>query len=328
MSVQSQPHTSVGDRFIAQRGAAIAIKLALPAMILVVLVFGAIVSPVFFTVSNLLNVATSMSITGIVVVAMTFVLVSGGLADLSVPATIALGAILSLSLQETLGVSGAVFVGVTAATFAGCLNGALVGFAKVNPIIATLGTGAIILGLAQWAVGGVIVYGNDPASAAFVKSRVLGIPMVVVIFAIITVLGHILMSHTIWGRWTVATGGNYAAAEASSVPVRLVKAGAFAFTGLTSGISGVLLGLTLQAARPEIGTGYEFAAITAVVVGGISIAGGFGNVPRAIAGLIFVALLTNVMVLLGVRTPVQGLALGLLIIVAVSADAALRKRGR
>jgi ribose transport system permease protein len=74
--------------------------------------------------------------------------------------------------------------------------------------------------------------------------------------------------------------------------------------------------------------GYEFAAITAVVVGGISIVGGFGNVPRAIAGLIFVALLTNVMVLLGVRTPVQGLALGMLICAAVAADVALRARGR
>jgi ribose/xylose/arabinose/galactoside ABC-type transport system permease subunit len=85
--------------------------------------------------------------------------------------------------------------------------------------------------------------------------------------------------------------------------------------------------LTLQSARPLVGTGYEFSAITAVVVGGVSIMGGFGSVPRAIAGLIFVQLLTNVMVLQGVRTPVQGFVLGLLIAVAVALDVALRKRG-
>ncbi|RVB28087.1 MAG: ABC transporter permease, partial [Mesorhizobium sp.] len=83
----------------------------------------------------------------------------------------------------------------------------------------------------------------------------------------------------------------------------------------------------LQSARPLIGGGYEFSAITAVVVGGVSIVGGFGSVPRAIAGLIFVQLLTNVMVLDGVRTPIQGFVLGILIVGAVGMDAALRKRG-
>ena len=125
----------------------------------------------------------------------------------------------------------------------------------------------------------------------------------------------------------MATGGNYPAAEASAVHVRLVRAGAFVLTGLAGGVSGGLLGLTLQSARPLVGAGYEFSAITAVVVGGVSILGGFGSIPRAIAGLVFVQLLTNVMVLQGVRTPVQGLALGALIAAAVAADVMLRKRG-
>ncbi|WP_318012899.1 MULTISPECIES: ABC transporter permease subunit [unclassified Mesorhizobium] len=138
---------------------------------------------------------------------------------------------------------------------------------------------------------------------------------------------HFVLSRSFWGRWTLATGGNYSAAEASAVPVRAVKAGAFVITALASGVSGGLLGLTLQSARPLIGAGYEFSAITAVVVGGVSIIGGFGSVPRAIAGLIFVQLLTNVMVLDGVRTPIQGFVLGILIVGAVGMDAALRKRG-
>ena len=109
--------------------------------------------------------------------------------------------------------------------------------------------------------------------------------------------------------------------------MRAVRAGAFVITAFAAGISGGLLGLTLQSARPLVGQGYEFSAITAVVVGGVSIMGGFGSIPRAMAGLVFVQLLTNVMVLQGVRTPIQGFVLGLLIAGAVALDIALRKRG-
>ena len=147
------------------------------------------------------------------------------------------------------------------------------------------------------------------------------------IFFAVSAIGHFVLAHTYWGRWTFATGGNYSAAQASAVPVRAVKAGAFLLTGLCAGLSGGLLGLTLQSARPLVGTGYEFSAITAVVVGGVSIMGGAGSIPRAIAGLIFVQFLTNIMVLEGVRTPVQGFVLGLLIAVAVALDVALRRRG-
>lgn len=304
----------------------LASSLALPLAILVVLALGAFVSTNFLTVGNLLNVLTSMSIIGIVVVAMTFVLVSGGLADLSVPATVATGAILSLALQPTLGTGGAFTVGVLAAMAAGSLNGLLVGYARINAIIVTLATGTMILGVAQWTVGGVIVYGTDPTSDDLLKGRVAGIPVIVLLFALTTLIGHFLLSRTVWGRWTRATGDNIAAATAAALPVRLVRAGAFALTGLAGGASGGLLGLTLQNARPGIGQGYEFDAITAVVVGGVSILGGQGSVPRAVGGLIFVQLLTNVMTLAGVRTPVQGLALGLLIVAAVGLDVAVRRR--
>ncbi|WP_232375548.1 ABC transporter permease [Mesorhizobium comanense] len=302
-------------------------KAGLAFAILAVVLYGSVVSPAFFTSGNLLNVLTSMSIVGIVVVGMTFVLVVGGLADLSVPATIACGAILSLGLQPMIGPLPAFVLAVGLAGLIGLLNGVLVGYVGINPIIATLGIGTIGLGIVQAAVGGVIVYGSNPASAEFAKGRLFGIPVVVLIFLVIALIGHFVLSRSFWGRWTLATGGNYSAAEASAVPVQAVKAGAFVITALTAGISGGLLGLTLQSARPLIGAGYEFSAITAVVVGGVSIIGGFGSVPRAIAGLIFVQLLTNVMVLDGVRTPIQGFVLGILIVGAVGMDAALRKRG-
>ena len=176
-------------------------------------------------------------------------------------------------------------------------------------------------------MGGVIVYGTNPATADFVKGRIFGIPVLVLVFAVVAIAGHLVLSRSFWGRWTMATGGNPIAAEASAVPVRAVRAGAFVLSGLCGGLSGALLGLTLQSARPLVGVGYEFSAITAVIVGGISINGGAGSVPRAIIGLLFVQLLTNVMVLNGVRTPDQAFVLGVLIVVAVALDMALRRRG-
>jgi len=302
-------------------------SLALPLAVVAVLLLGVSTSSNFLTVSNLLNVLTSMSIIGVIVVAMTFVLITGGLADLSVPATVGMGAILTLALQPMLGTVGAFSAGVLAAGGAGLLNGVLVGYARINAIIVTLATGTVILGVAQWVVGGVIVYGADPTSGNLLKGRVGGVPTIVLIFASVVILGHLLLSHTVWGRWSRATGDSLSAATAAAVPVKLVSAGAFVLTGIAGGISGGLLALTLQNARPGIGQGYEFSAITAVVVGGVSILGGQGSVLRAVGGLIFIQLLTNVMTLTGVRTPVQGLALGLLIIAAVALDLAVRKRG-
>jgi ribose/xylose/arabinose/galactoside ABC-type transport system permease subunit len=301
-------------------------RAALPLAILAVVLFGTVTSPQFFSPNNFLNVLTSMSIVGIVAVAMTYVMVAGGMADLSVPATIACGAILALAFQPRLGISMAFLVAVIVAGLTGLVNGLLIGFARINAIIVTLGMGTIVLGIVQALVGGVIVYAADPTSGEFLKSKQIGIPVLVLIFVAVAVAGHLILAHSFWGRWTLATGGNYDAAQASAVRVRIVRAGAFVLTGLAGGLSGGLLGLTLQQARPGVGTGYEFSAITAVVVGGVSILGGVGSVPRVVAGLIFVQLLTNVMVLEGVRTPVQGLALGVLIVVAVAGDVMLRRR--
>lgn len=300
----------------------------LPAGIIGLLVIGALFSPKFLTVHNLMNVLINMSIVGVIVVGMTFVFITRGMADLSVPATVAVGGILVLALQPQIGSIPAALVGVVVATAAGLLNGLLIGYAGLNPVITTLATGIIVLGIAQAAVGGVIVYGNDKGIQAFLTSRVLGaVPVIVLIFLVVAVLGHLLLSKTTFGRWTYAVGSNPHASRASAVPVKLTRAGAFILTAGLSGFSGVLLGLTLQTARPGIGTGYEFDAITAVVVGGVSLLGGYGNVPRAIGGLLFVQLLSNILVLQGIPTQPQGLIKGALIVGAVALDILLRRRG-
>ncbi|MGO1266119.1 MAG: ABC transporter permease [Microbacterium gubbeenense] len=321
--------TSAGPRITKQRGAGrLASWIGLPAGILILLIVGSLLSDKFLTVGNLTNVLINMSIIGIIVVGMTFVFITRGMADLSVPATVAVGGILVLALQPAIGSIPAGLVGIAVATVAGLLNGLLIGYAGLNPVITTLATGTIVLGIAQSAVGGVIVYGNDNGIQSFLTGRILGVvPVIVLLFLLIAALGHLVLSRTVWGRWTYAVGSNPHATRASAVPVRLTRAAAFILTGSLAGLSGVLLGLTLQTARPGIGLGYEFDAITAVVVGGVSLLGGFGSIPRAIGGLLFVQLLSNIMVLQGVPTEPQGLIKGALIAGAVALDVALRRRG-
>jgi ribose transport system permease protein len=302
------------------------IRLGIPATILALLLFGSLTTSHFLTASNFLNVLTSVSIVGIIALGMAFVVISGAWADLSVPAVIAAGAIVLLSAQPLVGTALALPLALLVGAIAGCVNGALIAYLQASPIVITLGSNIVILGIAQSLVGGKIVYNSDTAASEIVNGRVLGIPFVAVVFLVLAALSHIVLSRTVWGRWTVATGGNYQAALASGVPVRLVRAGAFALTGVLAAASGCLLALSLESVRPVIGLDYDFAAFAAIVVGGVSLLGGFGDIPRVLGGLFIVQLLTNIMVLQGLPTAAQGFAKGLVIVFAVALDIKLRRR--
>lgn len=302
------------------------VDLGIPAVMLLLFLTGALTSPNFLTPANLLNVLTSASIVGIISLGMAFVVISGGWTDLSVPAVIAAGAIVILSTQPALGTPVSLVLAVAVGALTGAINGILIGYLRSNPVIITLGTNIVILGIAQALVGGRIVYNGDAAATALVNSRILGLPFVVLVFLVLALGTHILLSRTVWGRWTVAVGGNYEAATASGVPARRVRFGAFVLTATFAALSGSILALSLQSVRPVIGAGYDFDAFAAIVVGGISLLGGFGSIPRVLGGLMLVQLLSNIMVLHGLPTAAQGFAKGIVIVVAVATDIALRQR--
>lgn len=303
-------------------------RLSIPGAIVALLIVGAVVSPSFLTVPNLVNVLNANAAVGLVALGMTFVAVCGGLADLSVPANVAMGALVTLGTQSILGPASAA-LGLVVATLGGLANGLLVGYLRINPIIATLGTGSVLLGVSQQIVGGGIVYGEPSTLAGFVSGSALGIPVFVWIFAIVAAILTPLLSRTAFGRWSLAIGGNYEAAEASAVPVRFTKAAAFVLTGFLAGLCGVLLALSNGQARPIIGSGYEFVAITAVVIGGTSLFGGSGSVLRTVGGVVITALIGNLIILSGLPTQSTGLVTGAIVLVAVGIDVwSRRKAGR
>ncbi|MGJ8721356.1 MAG: ABC transporter permease [Salinibacterium amurskyense] len=300
--------------------------LSIPIAILVLVVIGSIASPSFLTVNNLTNVLNANSAVGLIALGMTFVMVSGGLADLSVPANVAMGALVTLGAQESMGTGLAALMGLLVASLGGVVNGILIGYLRINPIIATLGTGSVLLGLSQLLVGGGIVYAQPSALSDFVKSSILGIPVFIWIFIFVALILHPLLARTSFGRWSLAVGGNYQAAQASAVPVRFTKAAAFAMTGFLAGLCGVLLALSNGQARPIIGTGYEFVAITAVVIGGTSVFGGNGSVLRTVGGVLITALIGNLIILLGFPSQATGLITGAIVLAAVGIDAYFRRK--
>lgn len=318
--------SAVVDRTRGRSAGGVLWRLSVPLAILALLVIGTVISPSFLTVPNLLNVLNANAAVGLVALGMTFVAVVGGLADLSVPANVALGALVTLGAQPVLGVELAALAGLFVALLGGVVNGVLVGYLRINPIIATLGTGSVLLGLSQLLVGGGIVYGQPSAFADFFRGSLLGIPVFVWIFVVVAVVLTPLLARTPFGRWNLAIGGNYEASEASAVPVKFTKASAFVLTGFLAGLCGVLLALANGQARPIIGTGYEFVAITAVVLGGTSLFGGSGSILRTVGGVVITALISNLIVLGGLPTQSTGLITGAIVLVAVGVDVYLRRK--
>ena len=317
------PQQTSSKRFSA---ASLLGSLSIPLAIVALLVFGSFVSPSFLTAHNLLNVLNAYSAVGLAALGSTFVAVCGGLAALSIPANVAMGALVALGAQPVVGAEAAAFLGIVVASCGGVLNGVLIGYTRLNPIIVTLGSGFLLLGLSELLIGGGIVYAQPSAFGRFVGGGMLGIPVFVWVFSIVAVILQTVLLRTPFGRWNFAVGGNYEASATSAVPVRFTRAAAFVLTGMLSGVCGVLIALSNGSARPIIGLGYEFTSITAVVIGGTSLFGGSGSVFRTIGGVLILALISNLIVLIGLPTPATGLVTGFIVLMVVGVDVYLRRR--
>jgi ribose/xylose/arabinose/galactoside ABC-type transport system permease subunit len=198
--------------------------------------------------------------------------------------------------------------------------------ARTNPVLTTLGTNIAALGISLIFTQGDYVYTQNEFFTDIGTGRVFGIiPNLLVILAVVAVIAHVLLTYTVLGRWVYPTGGNYQAARASGVPVRRVMITVFVISATFAAIAGVLLASVLGSARSNAGMGMEFNAIAAVAIGGNSIFGGAGTVPRTIIGVLIVGVLNNLMILLGVPAVSQDIVKGALIVIAVFLDLRLRR---
>lgn len=286
----------------------------------------ALLAPQFLTVENLVNVALSIAITGILAVGMTFVILTGGI-DLSIGSVLAVAGIVAAICAKSLGDAG-VFVGIIAAIgvgmATGLFNGLMVSRFRVPPFVVTLAVLTIARGLAfimAERFAGSTSVSDLPAAFALVgREKLMGIPVPVLTMLIVFVAGWFILRHTRFGRYVYAIGGNSEASFLAGVNVKSVTTWVYVLNGFLVGLAGATLASRLGAGLANAGMQYELDVIAAVVVGGTSLSGGRGSIILTLMGAVFIGVLNNGLNLAGIDPYLQKIALGAVILVAVLAD--------
>jgi ribose transport system permease protein len=290
---------------------------------LAVLVIGIIVaqiSPHFATASNLGNVLQNLCFIGVLALGMTPVIITGGI-DISVGSMMGLaGVVYGVLLEANVPFVPAAAAALATGLLCGCINGFLIAYVRLSPFVVTLGTLSAFRSLAIVVTSNQAVY-SFGQSEAFVNAlgggRSLGIANVFWAMLVCAVLLHLALRNTRWGRYIYALGGNERATRLTGIPTRRVKLSAYAFNGFMAGVAALFLVGWLGSVTNALGTGDELRVIAATVIGGASLAGGYGTVFGAVIGSVLIEEIRNALLLVGVDPFWQGLFVGLFILLAV-----------
>lgn len=283
----------------------------------------------FASLANITDVFNRAAPIGIVAVGMTFVVISANYLDLSVVAMVATAAVTLISVSNSTGsIVLAMLAALAIALVYGFVNGAAVGVFKANAVIVTLSTTFIGLGVLRWASGGSIYFGpQDGVIRSFGLAKLGPFPLSMLVLVLITLLLSYVLTRTTFGFLVKSYGSNKDATRLAGVNTAWVVIGAFMISAVGAMIGGFVLAAFSNTAVSTNGTGYDFQALAAIVIGGTSVFGGKGSVLRTLLGVVFVSVLTNLMVLSGLGFGLQQMAIGALIVAAVSLDALARKAG-
>lgn len=279
----------------------------------------------FFRVNNFMNISKQSAVIGILAVAMTFVIISGGI-DLSVGSILGLsGAILGSIAQADnpswqLGIAAALL----AAVAIGLINGIFIAKFRVVPFIQTLAMMTIARGLTMiYSDGKPISKLNENLTG--MGSASLGIPIAAWIFLLTTVIAYYILKHTVFGVKIYALGGNEKAALISGINTDALKVLVYVISGFLSGLAAIVLTSRVASALPRAGEGYEMDAIAAVVIGGASLTGGRGTISGTLIGTLLIGVLSNGMDLMSIDSYHQSVIKGIIIILAVLLDSLKNK---
>jgi erythritol transport system permease protein len=303
------------------------------ALIVIIAVFSYL-SPYYFTLNNFLIMASHVAIFGILAIGMLLVILNGGI-DLSVGSTLGLaGCIAGFLMQgvtlSSLGVIlyppvwAVVIITCALGALVGAVNGVLIAYLRVPAFVASLGVLYVARGVALLMTNG-LTYNNlggrpELGNTGFDWlgfNRLAGIPIGVIVLAVLAIVCGLVLSRTAFGRWLYASGGNERAADLSGVPVRGVKVSVYVLSGICAAIAGLVLSSQLTSAGPTAGTTYELTAIAAVVIGGAALTGGRGTSRGTMLGAFVIGFLSDGLVIIGVSAYWQTVFTGAVIVLAV-----------
>lgn len=296
--------------------------------ILLALIFlMSILSPTFFTSGNLLNIVRQMSIVGIVAIGVTMVIITTGI-DLSSGSVIALVSVVvaTFAHPDSYPLFVPIIIGLGLGLLIGVINGTIIAKGRIAPFIVTLGMMTGARGAALLFSDGRPI-GNLSDSFKFIgQGTILGIPVPILIFALVGLGSYILLNKTKFGKRVYAIGGNEQAAIIAGVNVEKYKIMIYGYAGLLSSIAGIILTSRIASGQPTAGVMYELDAIAAAVIGGTSLSGGIGTIGGTIIGALIIGVMNNGLDLLNVSSYWQQILKGAIIVTAVFIDARKTKK--
>ncbi|MDR3336933.1 MAG: ABC transporter permease [Treponema sp.] len=294
--------------------------------LLIIIIVFSILSPYFFSVNNLLTVATQTAIIAIIAIGQTYVMITAGI-DLSIGSNIALaGMITALSIMKgSVPLPLAMLFGLLSGGLVGLINGIFVSFGKLPPFIATLGTMTAVRGVCLTLTQGIPISGLPKTFTLFGTDATLNIPNPVIIMILLVLIFGFILAKTKLGRHVYAAGSNFEAARLSGVNTKRVLIMVYIFSGLLAAFAGLIMAARIVSAQPAAGDGYELDAVASSVIGGTSTMGGEGSIAGTFIGAFVIGILRNGLNLIGVSPFIQKIVIGVVIVGSVFFDKIKRK---
>jgi len=295
-------------------------------LLAVVLAYLYVFAPNFFRPANLLNILVQSAPLGLLAIGMTFVMVTGGI-DLSLPANMALGAVLGgFFIQAGGNLAVGCLVMVVAAVLVGAVNGVAVAYLRMTPFVVTLATMTMLGGATVWMTNSRSVTGFPERFFDLFLARPAGVPVAVAVLLLVALAATVTASSTVYGRWLYAVGINPRAARVARIPVARVLCLSYVLSGAMAGIAAVLLTARLGSASANVGNeGVVLDIVSAAVVGGVSIYGGSGRPLGAVLGAIFITVISNSLNQLGVSYYVNLVVKGAVIVGFIALENLVRR---
>jgi ribose/xylose/arabinose/galactoside ABC-type transport system permease subunit len=304
--------SAVGERFRlpASRRKRMLVAIRLAAVL--ALILATVGTPGFLTATSLFSLLTTMSLIGCVAVGMTFITLSGNVMSFCLGATLSVTTIVFM-LCLPLGLVGALIVAFLFSAALTGVQGWVIGYFRANPIIVSMAMLALIYGFVTLFTGGRGIY-PEGSETDVLKGRIGFVPIPLAAFLFTVVAGQFILSFTRFGRNLYMVGSNHRAAVAAGIVTWRTVTGAYVVAGLFTALSAVLMAARYASGDMEHGIGYDYHAISAVLVGGTAIQGGEGSAVRTLIGTAIIAVIQGLLLLWGFTTPMQYLIVGIIVL--------------
>ena len=282
---------------------------------LLILTVGALATPGFISTPSIAALLTSISFIGCVAVGMTFITLSGNIMSLCLGATLSASSLIFMA-GLSFGVGPALALGLGFGTLFTAAQGLLVGYLRANPIIVSIAALALLVGSTDFLTGGQRIY-SPGDSLVPLTGNLWGIPVEVLFLLASAGIGQIILSYSRFGRHLHMVGSNPTAARAAGVSIWRTVTGSYLLAGFFTALAGILLSARYGSGDMELGVGYDYDAIAAVLVGGTAIHGGEGSVMRTLLGVAVISAIQVVLLLYGFSQQMQYLMTGLIVLTVI-----------